>query len=479
MIIGAIENLLATALSGLKAQPPAEVDDTAEVHSFEMELDLGAEPVPASPLPEEVASEPDEDAEAIRIDGSEPDTQVAVAMQVPSPVVALSGLVPIATASPTPDPEALPADRAPSLQGEVTSDGGVPISGLPLHRGTPDLASPPVQSGDGSLSGTDAAQLQVAAVPSPPTPMAGSEAGSFTRPLQGLPPMSGAQTTPVPQAASAPTAAIQSAPSRQDLSRSPEFATRPEVAAAHMTPGALPLRPAPATSERRGGDVALAPAASRPATAEAAPSAPEVAAAATQPRAYPRPVPASPAVAASAPAQVTDPSAAMPATDPGLAAGITVHLPRDRRAEGAVQPAGLTLAHPLAEPRRIIRQVAERAADAKQNQIEITLSPEELGKVRLVITPGDNPVVTVHAENRDVLDLMRRNGELLARELRDTGLGGASISFGDGGADNPQWQRPERSPFAQARLSVEEGESAAEKSVAPRAVAGRQIDIRI
>ncbi|WGR62482.1 flagellar hook-length control protein FliK (plasmid) [Paracoccus ferrooxidans] len=50
----------------------------------------------------------------------------------------------------------------------------------------------------------------------------------------------------------------------------------------------------------------------------------------------------------------------------------------------------------------------------------------------MLISPGDNPAVTILAERPETFDLLRRNIDLLSKELRDAGISGADISFSDG-----------------------------------------------
>lgn len=116
--------------------------------------------------------------------------------------------------------------------------------------------------------------------------------------------------------------------------------------------------------------------------------------------------------------------------DPGVAikAEVTWHASRDIRVDSQSDP---WVKARTVSPHEVARQVAHGLSASDQNRIEITLTPEELGKIRLVITPGDSPTISVHADNRETLDLLRRNAELLHRELRDTGFGGAALSFGD------------------------------------------------
>lgn len=126
----------------------------------------------------------------------------------------------------------------------------------------------------------------------------------------------------------------------------------------------------------------------------------------------------------------------------------------------------------LAEARHVSRQLAKHVT-ADQDRIEVTLTPEELGRVRLVMTPGEVPTVSVYADNQQTLDLLRRNADVLMRELSDTGFGGASLSFGEGGdqnrSDDPQISTRER--------GIEP--TVGETPITPRAISDRRLDIRI
>lgn len=87
----------------------------------------------------------------------------------------------------------------------------------------------------------------------------------------------------------------------------------------------------------------------------------------------------------------------------------------------------------------------------KPSTIELTLSPEELGKLRLVMTPdGDKLRIVIQAERPETIDLLRRNTESFAADLRQSGFAGTSFSFA-GWGDSPQSApppRPERSAHA-------------------------------
>ena len=62
--------------------------------------------------------------------------------------------------------------------------------------------------------------------------------------------------------------------------------------------------------------------------------------------------------------------------------------------------------------------------------VEIQLSPEELGRVRMTVSVLDGVVsVAVQADRPETADLMRRHIEILAREFRDLGYEQSSFSF--------------------------------------------------
>jgi len=70
--------------------------------------------------------------------------------------------------------------------------------------------------------------------------------------------------------------------------------------------------------------------------------------------------------------------------------------------------------------------------------VELTLSPEELGRVRLSLSAdGDGLLVTVQVERGDTLDLLRRNADLLLEEIRAQGFSGATFSFSGWAGDRP------------------------------------------
>lgn len=91
-------------------------------------------------------------------------------------------------------------------------------------------------------------------------------------------------------------------------------------------------------------------------------------------------------------------------------------------------------AHHAAElVRQSLPHAAEAARQIGHGTVEIALSPEELGRVRLTIHSDDGATATVRlsADRHETLDLMRRHVDLLAQDLRDLGYRELSFSFQD------------------------------------------------
>ena len=86
---------------------------------------------------------------------------------------------------------------------------------------------------------------------------------------------------------------------------------------------------------------------------------------------------------------------------------------------------------------QIARQLVEVAFQANGNgPIDVALSPEELGRVRMSMSPQDaSMVIAIFAERPETLDLMRRNAEHLAAEFRALGFENIAFEFTGDGSD--------------------------------------------
>jgi flagellar hook-length control protein FliK len=80
-----------------------------------------------------------------------------------------------------------------------------------------------------------------------------------------------------------------------------------------------------------------------------------------------------------------------------------------------------------------IQQLAVAIRRSEGGEIEIALEPEELGKVRLTLTPHDTRVaVSVMVERPKTLDLIRRHIDALTNDLRQQGYSQVAFDFAQG-----------------------------------------------
>lgn len=96
-------------------------------------------------------------------------------------------------------------------------------------------------------------------------------------------------------------------------------------------------------------------------------------------------------------------------------------------------------------PVHIARQLVDASRATPDRPIELSLSPAELGRVRMVMTAVDEVMtVAIVVERGETLDLMRRNIDSLAAEFRQLGYRDLSFSFSqqqqDGGGARQQGQ---------------------------------------
>lgn len=89
------------------------------------------------------------------------------------------------------------------------------------------------------------------------------------------------------------------------------------------------------------------------------------------------------------------------------------------------------------------QQVASQLADAvvkSSNQItEVSLNPEELGRVRMVVSGGETQIsVSILAERSETAELIRRHLDTLTQEFRQLGYKDINFSFGENGGRDSQ-----------------------------------------
>ncbi len=154
------------------------------------------------------------------------------------------------------------------------------------------------------------------------------------------------------------------------------------------------------------------------------------------PRTEPTVAPAPRAAEAAAPRAVEAPVTATPAADPApITSGQT--------AAPAPAPQPLQGTAPVAPPAAaVVEQLVVAAKQTSDGRVDLTLSPAELGRVRMTLLAGETGItVAIHADRDDTLDLFRRNSDALAQEFRQLGYGSVGFEF-RGGGNSGQTQRP-------------------------------------
>lgn len=102
--------------------------------------------------------------------------------------------------------------------------------------------------------------------------------------------------------------------------------------------------------------------------------------------------------------------------------------------EQAMSPVGLDQTQRAELPRAVAQQLAEVLPRANRTGVEITLSPEELGRVRLTVSTTDSgATLMVVADRPETMDLIRRHLDILVQTFRDQGYSGLNVSLGNHG----------------------------------------------
>lgn len=132
--------------------------------------------------------------------------------------------------------------------------------------------------------------------------------------------------------------------------------------------------------------------------------------------------------------------------DPALAAP---SVPLDLTHGQGAAPAQAPPIH-RAQPALIAQQLAVALAASDTGTTEVTLNPEELGRVRLSLTPSDTGItVSILAERPDTADLMRRHLDTLTREFQAIGYDDVTFDFSGDGSAAPDQQTQDGAPLDQ------------------------------
>ncbi|QBX33418.1 hypothetical protein E4191_00820 [Paracoccus liaowanqingii] len=368
-----------------------------------------------------------------------------------------------------------------SVTAEVPGEGKNPES--PAGIAVPEADAPPVpktvpKTVEGAMPPTDGMVLRLKEADARGTPQAGS--------AQVAPPPADARHLGPPPTGEASVAVAPPAP----IAGGKE--TDPSLASDADQPGQRPLQSDQPTGNARPGDVAADPSATEG-----------------------RESPTGARAAVAGPGRDATPDVAMVGTvrsDPdGRGAGQRAEqmpvlkdsgpspragaVPLSGQAEAAINPdarpapefrvadlsrpslsTGIGGPEVAPDPRPVIRQVTDALVITRGDRTEIALSPEELGRIRLVMSGPDRSQITLWAERPETLELVRRNADLLTQQLAEAGVTADSLDF----------RRDDRGggPAFPPLEPTEEGESQAvptalRVTLAPAPLSDRRVDIRL
>ncbi|MCF6444693.1 flagellar hook-length control protein FliK [Nereida sp. MMG025] len=130
---------------------------------------------------------------------------------------------------------------------------------------------------------------------------------------------------------------------------------------------------------------------------------------------------------------------------------------------------------PANAPRQVAQQLAEAFNLNATGMTELTLNPEELGRVRITFSGGDaGMVVMLQSERPETQDMLRRNVDLLMQEFENAGYETLNFAFGQNGANNGEQEQASSQDVSDEPVL----DGPPEKQM-PRTTAQSGIDIRL
>lgn len=130
--------------------------------------------------------------------------------------------------------------------------------------------------------------------------------------------------------------------------------------------------------------------------------------------------------------------------------------------------------------RPIITQVADVVRTASDGRVEVTLRPEELGRLSLSFTnDGVTMTVALSAERPETLELIRRNLDIPAQDLSDLGFGSLNFDFTEGAQEEPGGEARQRRNSGSVDDNAETAPGAVTASSITARVAAGGMDLRL
>ncbi len=177
------------------------------------------------------------------------------------------------------------------------------------------------------------------------------------------------------------------------------------------------------------------------------------------------PTEGAPALGASAPLELTVPQPSAVPTVTGGAAMATAAASADPS-----QMPGPTL------PPTIARDLADIVSQRPDAPVELTLAPEELGRVRVTLWhEGDALRVAIQVERGETLELLRRNADVLMAEIRSAGFSDGTFSFSGWGRAPAGTPSPNPSPKGDENVQT----GSAKPEMQPRLPLASGLDLRL
>ena len=128
-----------------------------------------------------------------------------------------------------------------------------------------------------------------------------------------------------------------------------------------------------------------------------------------------------------------------------------IPIPKDR--VHLTQPLQAQPAAQSVTPKDIMRQISGALARPIDNGIEVRLRPAELGRIVLhIIEVSGQQTVTVSADTKEVVDLLKRHETLLETELKDAGYDSPSFLFSEHEQSDEMPPDSEFAPQTDAKL---------------------------
>jgi flagellar hook-length control protein FliK len=177
------------------------------------------------------------------------------------------------------------------------------------------------------------------------------------------------------------------------------------------------------------------------------------------------------------------------ATDGALTGELPFGAESDSPFEFTSDPARIEtpkeLARILADPRvprHIAAQLADLARKMPNGPVELSLNPEELGRVRMTLHATEHSMtVTLAVERNETADLLRRNLDTLVQDFRAMGYRDVSFSFAEGQTNRDSRQDSLRSYDTRSSSADADTDAKVNAPMAPQAsmTLGRGMDLRL